>query len=155
MYHTHQFVRRYAAAIAASAGLLILAIAAAVVISIRHQSLVAARERATHERERAEKLSQFMLDAFSAGDPFADVGRESTSRILLEQALVTEGDRHAYEMQTHASDLRKIQGRCAWGIAGGIQLDRRTVDVCAQHLTLDFESGPGSHFHTCLFRLHR
>jgi non-specific serine/threonine protein kinase/serine/threonine-protein kinase len=85
IHHTQQFVRHYAAAVAASAGFLILAIAVAVV-SIRHQSVVAALERATHERERAEKLSQFMLDAFSAGDPFADFGREPTSRILLEQA---------------------------------------------------------------------
>jgi tetratricopeptide (TPR) repeat protein len=39
-----------------------------------------------HDRERAEKVSQFMLDVFSAADPFSNFGREPTARILLEQA---------------------------------------------------------------------
>lgn len=38
------------------------------------------------DRERAEDVSQFMLDVFSAADPFVNFGREPTARILLDQA---------------------------------------------------------------------
>lgn len=100
---TQQFVRQHVAAVAASAGFLIFAIAVAVVISIRHQSLVAALERATHERERAEKVSQFMLDVFSAADPFTDFGREPTSRILLEHV--------ARSIQDDLSQQPEVRGR--------------------------------------------
>jgi tetratricopeptide (TPR) repeat protein len=108
IYHTQQFVRHHAAPVAASAGFLILAIAAAIVISIRHQNLVAALERATHERERAEKLSQFMLDAFSAGDPFADFGRKPTSRILLDQAASRIQDDLSQQPEVRARLLEAI-----------------------------------------------
>ncbi len=38
------------------------------------------------DRERAEDVSQFMLDVFSAADPFVNFGREPTARSLLDQA---------------------------------------------------------------------
>jgi tetratricopeptide (TPR) repeat protein len=58
----------------------------AIVMSIQRQSIAAALERATHDRERAEIVSQFMLDVFSAADPFINSGKEPTARFLLDQA---------------------------------------------------------------------
>ena len=55
-------------------------------MSIQRQNIAAALEQATHDRERAENVSQFMLDVFSAADPFINFGREPTARILLDQA---------------------------------------------------------------------
>ncbi len=86
IYYTQRFVRRHTTAVAASAGFLIFLTAVAIVMSIQRQSIAAALERATHDRERAEKVSQFMLDVFSAADPFTNFGREPTARILLDQA---------------------------------------------------------------------
>jgi tetratricopeptide (TPR) repeat protein len=108
IYRTQQFVRQHAAAVAASAGFLILALAVTVVVSIRHQSLVAALERATHERERAETVSQFMLDVFSAGDPFADFGREPTSRMLLERVARSIQDDQSQQPEVRARLLEAI-----------------------------------------------
>jgi eukaryotic-like serine/threonine-protein kinase len=89
IYYTQRFVRRHTTAVAASAGFLIFVIAVAIVMSIQRQSIAAALERATHDRERAEKVSQFMLDVFSAADPFTNFGKEPTARILLDQAART------------------------------------------------------------------
>jgi tetratricopeptide (TPR) repeat protein len=86
IYYTQRFVRRHTTAVAASAGFLIFLTAVAIVMSIQRQSIAAALDRATHDRERAEKVSQFMLDVFSAADPFTNFGKEPTARILLDQA---------------------------------------------------------------------
>jgi serine/threonine protein kinase/TolA-binding protein len=86
VYYTQRFVRRHTTAVVASGGFLVFLTAVAVVMSIQRQSIAAALERATHDRERAEKVSQFMLDVFSAADPFTNFGREPTARILLDQA---------------------------------------------------------------------
>ena len=86
VYYTQRFIRRHTTAVAASAGFLIFVIAVAVVMSIQRQSIAAALERATHDRERAEEVSQFMLKIFSAADPFTNFGKEPTARILLDQA---------------------------------------------------------------------
>ncbi len=86
IYYTQRFVRRHTTAVAASGGFLIFLTAVAIVMSIQRQSIAAALERATHDRERAEKVSQFMLNVFSAADPFTNFGKEPTARILLDQA---------------------------------------------------------------------
>ena len=86
VYYTQRFVRRHTTAVAASAGFLIFLTAVAIVMSIQRQSIAAALERATHDRERAENVSQFMLDVFSAADPFINFGKEPTARVLLDQA---------------------------------------------------------------------
>jgi serine/threonine protein kinase/TolA-binding protein len=86
LYYSQRFVRRHTAAVVASAGFLIFVIAVAIVMSIQRQNIAAALERATQDRERAETVSQFMLDVFSAADPFTNFGREPTARILLDQA---------------------------------------------------------------------
>jgi serine/threonine protein kinase len=86
VYYSQRFVRRHTTAVVASAGFLVFLTAVAVVMSIQRQSIAAALERATHDRARAEKVSQFMLDVFSAADPYTNFGKEPTARILLDQA---------------------------------------------------------------------
>jgi serine/threonine protein kinase/tetratricopeptide (TPR) repeat protein len=86
VYYTQRFVRRHTTAVAASAGFLIFVVAVAIVMSIQRQSIANALEHATHERESAEEVAQFMLGVFSAADPFTNFGKEPTARILLDQA---------------------------------------------------------------------
>jgi eukaryotic-like serine/threonine-protein kinase len=86
VYYTQRFIRRHTTAVIASAGFLIFVVAVAIVMSIQRQSIAAALERATHERESAEEVSQFMLGVFSAADPFTNFGKEPTARILLDRA---------------------------------------------------------------------
>jgi serine/threonine protein kinase/tetratricopeptide (TPR) repeat protein len=86
IYYTQRFVRRHTTAVVASAGFLIFVVAVAIVMSIQRQSIAAALERATHERESAEEVAQFMLGVFSAADPFTNFGKEPTARLLLDRA---------------------------------------------------------------------
>jgi serine/threonine protein kinase len=94
LYYSQRFVRRHTTAVAASAGFLIFVIAVAVVMSVQRQNIATALDRATQDRERAEKVSKFMLNVFTAADPFTNFGREPTARILLDQAArQIQGDR--------------------------------------------------------------
>jgi eukaryotic-like serine/threonine-protein kinase len=86
VYYTQRFVRRHTMGVAAGVGFLVFLAAVAIVMSIQRQNIAAALEQATHDRERAEDVSQFMLNVFSAADPFINFGREPTARILLDQA---------------------------------------------------------------------
>jgi eukaryotic-like serine/threonine-protein kinase len=79
VYYSQRFVRRHTAAVIASVGFLIFLTGVAIVMSIQRQSIAAALER-------AEIVSQFMLDVFSAADPFINSGKEPTARALLDQA---------------------------------------------------------------------
>ena len=85
-YYAQRFVRRHTAAVVASTGVVVFAIAVAVVMSIQSKNLAAALDQAMHDRERAEKVSNFMLNVFSAADPFTNFGHEPTARVLLDQA---------------------------------------------------------------------
>ncbi|MGH8176731.1 MAG: protein kinase domain-containing protein [Steroidobacter sp.] len=86
VYYSQRFVRRHTMAVAASAGFLVFLVGVAIVMSIQRQNIAAALAQATHDRERAEDVSQFMLNVFSAADPFINFGREPTARSLLDQA---------------------------------------------------------------------
>jgi tetratricopeptide (TPR) repeat protein len=86
VYYTQRFVRRHTMGVAAGVGFLVFLAAVAIVMSIQRQNIAAALKQAMHDRERAEDVSQFMLNVFSAADPFVNFGREPTARILLDQA---------------------------------------------------------------------
>jgi serine/threonine-protein kinase len=54
-------------------------------IGIEAKRIADERALAQRERERAAQVSQFMLEVFSAADPFVNLGRPITARELLEQ----------------------------------------------------------------------
>ena len=56
VYYTQRFVRRHTTAVVASVGFLIFLTGVAIIMSIQRQSIAAALERATHDRERAEQV---------------------------------------------------------------------------------------------------
>ncbi len=85
-YYSQRFIRRHAFGVAASAvGIGFLAVFA-VMTSIQAQRIADERDRATQEGQRAEQVSNFMLDVFAAADPFVSQGKEVTARELLDQA---------------------------------------------------------------------
>lgn len=103
VYYTQRFVRRHTAAVAAGAGFLVFVIAVAIVMSIQRQNIATALEQATHDRERAEKVSDFMLEVFSAADPFTNFGKEPTARVLL--------DRAARQIQSDLNEQPEVRAR--------------------------------------------
>ncbi len=86
LYYTQRFTRRHTAGVAASVGLLAFIIGVAIVMSVQRQQIASALERATQDEQRAETVSEFMLNVFSAADPYVHAGKEPTARSLLEEA---------------------------------------------------------------------
>jgi len=86
VYYSQRFVRRHAIGVSAGAIFVALILAFAVTMSIQRQRIAEERDRATQESERAEKVSNFMIDMFSAAEPFTNAGKEFTARQLLDQA---------------------------------------------------------------------
>jgi serine/threonine protein kinase len=86
VYDSNRFIRRHA--FGASAGTIFTAVGIAFVIamSIQTKRIAAERDRATQESSRAEAVSDFMLQVFSASDPSSSQGHETTARELLDNA---------------------------------------------------------------------
>lgn len=86
LYYSQRFVRRHMVGVATSVLFIFLVIGAAVVLSFKNHAIAVALDRVTQERERAEKVSDFMLQVFRSASPFVNFGREPTARDLLDQA---------------------------------------------------------------------
>lgn len=86
LYYGQRFVRRHMIGVAMSAFFILMVIGAAVVLSFKNHAIAVALDRVTQERERAEKVSDFMLQVFRSASPFVNFGREPTARDLLDQA---------------------------------------------------------------------
>jgi tetratricopeptide (TPR) repeat protein len=92
-YRTGKFVRRHAAAVAATAAAIILALAAAAAIVSERNRAVAQAAAAKVEADRANAVSQFLINLFEANDPANSLGASATARDLLtrgEQRLATD-----------------------------------------------------------------
>ncbi len=85
-YYSQRFIRRHAFGVSATAAGMAFLTVFAVMTSMQAQRIAEERDRATQERERAEQVSNFMLDVFAAADPFVSQGKEVTARELLDQA---------------------------------------------------------------------
>jgi tetratricopeptide (TPR) repeat protein len=86
LYYSRRFARRHALGVTAGSAFLVFVISVAVVMSIQRQEIANALERATQQGQRAETVSEFMLDVFKAADPYIHFGKEPTARNLLEEA---------------------------------------------------------------------
>jgi eukaryotic-like serine/threonine-protein kinase len=86
LYYSQRFVRRHAFGVTAGGAFLIFIVAFAVAMSIQTQRIADERDRAAQESQRAEQVSKFMLNVFSAADPVTNKGEEITATQLLEAA---------------------------------------------------------------------
>lgn len=86
VYYSQRFIRRHAFGVGVSATFVAVGIAFMIMMSIQTQRIASERDRATQESSRAETVSEFMLEVFSASDPFTSQGRETTARELLDNA---------------------------------------------------------------------
>lgn len=86
LYYSQRFVRRHAFGVSAGAAFFLFTVAFAISMSIQTKRIAAERDRAENENQVAEQVSQFMLNVFSAADPYANEGKEITAKELLERA---------------------------------------------------------------------
>jgi lipopolysaccharide biosynthesis regulator YciM len=88
LYYGQRFARRNAIGVTAGSAFLIFVVGIAVVMSIQRQQIASALQRATQQGQRAETVSEFMLDVFGAADPYIHFGKEPTASALLDQAAL-------------------------------------------------------------------
>jgi eukaryotic-like serine/threonine-protein kinase len=86
LYYSQRFARRHAVGVSMGTAFFLFVMAFGIVMSIQRERIAAERDRATQESERAEKVSSFMLNVFSAADPFKNQGQTVTAPQLLDQA---------------------------------------------------------------------
>jgi len=86
LYYSQRFMRRHTVGVAMTALFVVLVVGSAIVLSFKNHAIAVALDHANQERERAEKVSDFMLQVFRSASPFVNFGREPTARDLLDQA---------------------------------------------------------------------
>ncbi|HVY23904.1 MAG TPA: tetratricopeptide repeat protein, partial [Steroidobacteraceae bacterium] len=109
-YYTQRFIKRHTIGVIAGAAALLALIAVAIILSVQAQHLkqqrdIASQERdkATQESERAETVSNFMLDVFTAADPFQSQDKQITAKELLDKA--------ANKIETTLNDQPEVKAR--------------------------------------------
>lgn len=85
-YYSQRFIRRHAFGVGIGVAFVAIGLAFMIAMWIQTKRIAAERDRATQESVRAEAVSDFMLEVFSASDPFTSQGRETTARELLDAA---------------------------------------------------------------------
>jgi eukaryotic-like serine/threonine-protein kinase len=88
VYTLHKFARRNRTMFAAMLAAAVFVIAFAVNTTIQARRVAGERARVEQERERGEKVAEFMLETLSKTEPFgyAETGRPETAKELLDRA---------------------------------------------------------------------
>ncbi len=100
IYRLQKYVRRHRVGVAGVAILAVLIIAFAVMQAVQLR-------RITRERDRADRISQFMTHMFQISDPSEARGNSVTAREILDQASkdIDSGLEHDPEMQAQMMDV--------------------------------------------------
>ena len=107
-YRAHKFVRRHRVGVGAAAVIVVLLAASTVTTWLQSA-------RIARERDKAEQVSGFLVDLFSAPNPYAGVGREVTARVLLDSGAA----RVARDLATHPevrAQLMATMGQAYYGL---------------------------------------
>jgi len=128
-YLTRRYIRRHWPSVIAASSLLVLLVAFAIWQSIQVQ-------RVTRERDRADRVAQFMTDMFEVSDPSANRGSQMTLREILDRSSrgIQTGLRNDPELQ---AKLMSVMGRVYMGLgvyAQAESLFRHALDI-RQRLT--------------------
>ncbi len=107
-YRAHKFVRRHRVGVSAAAVIVLLLIGTSV--RTRVQSA-----RVALERDRAEQVSGFLVDLFTAADPYAGTSRELTARVLLDSGAARATRDLATHPETRA-ELMATMGQAYYGL---------------------------------------
>lgn len=100
-YRAARFVRRHTGGVVAAAAIALMVLGFAVVMTVQTLRLERALEEATLERNRAEQVSDFMVDLFESANPEVSGRGDVTAEEILE-----EGARQLREELTNQPELR-------------------------------------------------
>ncbi len=86
LYYSTRFVHRHAVGVGMTTAAAVALIAFSIIMSIQAKRIAEQRDLAEQESARAESVSGFMLEVFTAADPFKSQGKEVTAKDLLDNA---------------------------------------------------------------------
>ena len=101
LYYSQRFIRRHAFGVAAGATFVAFLVVFAVVSNVQAQRIAAERDRVMQENSRAEQVSTFMLDTFSAADPWTYSLRDGAHPETAEELLARAGRRVREDLSGH------------------------------------------------------
>jgi tetratricopeptide (TPR) repeat protein/predicted Ser/Thr protein kinase len=84
-YRMGKYVRRHPVGVAAAAAFVALLMGFAVTMAVQSARLARQRDTAASERDRAEKVSGFLVDLFKVSDPSEAKGNRVTAREILDK----------------------------------------------------------------------
>ena len=100
-YRAAKYVRRHRVGVTVATALMLLLLAFAIVQTVELRHVAQERDRATRERDRADRISKFMTDMFKVSDPSEARGNTVTAREILDKASheIDMGLAHDPELQ--------------------------------------------------------
>ncbi len=107
-YRLQKYVRRHRLGVAAAAGLVMLLGAFVVMQGIQLRRTRLQRDRANHERDRATRITDFMINMFKVSDPSEALGKTITARQILDKASRKIGTSLAKDPQAQAQMMQVI-----------------------------------------------
>ncbi len=149
-YRAVKLARRHAMSVSLIATIFVALTTFATMMWVQRGRLEEQRNRADQARDRAENVSAFLVDIFSAADPFKSQGRKVTAEELLERGAANIQKNLNVQPEVRAQMLESIgfafqrQGQSA-----------RAVPLLEQALTIrrQSEQPPGELVATSLFNL--
>ena len=107
-YRSRKFVRRHRAGVAIGAAAIAVLVAFGATMAVQSSRIAAQRDLATRERERAERVSGFLVSLFEASDPDRSKGEKVTARQILDLGRQRLDSELKDQPQTRAALLHTI-----------------------------------------------
>jgi serine/threonine protein kinase len=130
-YRLGKYIRRHRLGVVATFAFVLMLVTVALAQSIAIHRIRTERDRATRERDRADRIAQFMTGMFKVSDPREARGTTVTAREILDKAStqIDTGLRNDPELQ---ADLMQTMADTYLGLAllpQAEQLTRRALDI--------------------------
>lgn len=132
-YRTGKLVRRRTAAVVAAAAAVIMVVVFVTMTILQAQRLAVERDAAIEQQQRAESVTNFLVDTYEAFDPASTPGEQITARQILEAGVKRLDEHLKPELQI---DLLMTMGK-VYGYLGlysdAEDLLQRALDI---HITI-------------------
>jgi non-specific serine/threonine protein kinase/serine/threonine-protein kinase len=114
-YRTRKYIRRHRIGVAVAAAACVVVFSFAVAQALELQRIRSERDRATRERDRADRVTTFMTDMFQVSDPSVARGNSITAREILDKSANEIGSMLGSEPRVQA-DLLGAMARSYQGL---------------------------------------
>ena len=107
-YRVRKFVRRHRVGVGLAVGAVLLLAVFAITMTLQAQRIAREQVRTARERDRAERVTAFLVSLFEASDPEKAKGHDVTARELLDRGVVRLQGELKDEPQTRAALFHTI-----------------------------------------------